>query len=162
MAKKKMTRGKKWLIVLAVLALAAAIVVTVILCIPKKVSKVTDATRDMQQSMFLSNKDDKAKFDSFKVKLSSTSAQYSLEINNASRIIALYSKMTSFYNEKLVFAEDNKTYQNNYFTVLDGFDGARKAETEMRSVLKQVSEYTGADPTFVNPAWVRFKEKFEV
>lgn len=159
--KEKKKVNKKLLIALAILVLIAVTVVLVIVLIPKKTGKAVEKTQAQAEQMFLVGKDEKEMFLSFQDKVKKNATKYVKEIESAETISLMLNNILSFYNDYLVFTQDNKVFQKNYSTIMDGFSDANSYQRDMNKVVEKVYKQVETSTTFTEGAWKEFKEIFE-
>ncbi len=155
-----MTKGKKFIIALAIIVLLAVISVVIIVCLPKNVNDVRDRAFKEAETSFLQSDEERNMYSSFTSKIQISASQYIKNADDAKTVSNMLVNVLDFYNEFLVFAKDNKTYQAQYRVVLDAFNSANSYQKSMNSLLKDVYEYVGNDTTYITGAWQKFEKDY--
>ncbi len=158
-----MEKGKKkrgWIIALAIVVLIAVVVTCVIVFWPKNTDNVVSQTNTQIDTMYLKDKDDKDKFESFAKKVNKYASQYNNEVQSAKRINDMIAEMMNFYGFYLPYAEGNGTFQSNYNLIMDGFNSANSYQEKMTQIMNEAYEKVNQAPTFTEGAWLDFKKEF--
>ncbi len=157
-----MSKAKKWTIALAVIVLIAVIAVVLIVCLPKNVQDVKDRAFKEQEISFLQTDEDLNLYNSFVSKIEKDAPSYKQDAENARTVSYMLVNVLDFYNDNLVFAKDNNTFQSEYRVVLDNFNKVNSYEKSMRAILKEVNDYVGSDaPTYITGSWQKFEKEFK-
>lgn len=156
-----MSKGKKWTIALAVIVLIAVVAVILIVCLPKNVNDVKNRAFAEQETSFLNDKDEAAMYSSFESKIAVSAPQYRTEASDAKTVSLMMGQILGFYNNYLVYAENNGTFQSQYRVILDGFNSMNTYQKGMKDILKDVNDYVGQDAnTYITGAWQKFKVQY--
>ena len=161
MAEKSKIKSKKWVVALAVLVALAIIAVVIVLVIPKNVNDVKGRAREQETTMFLQKEDEKLKFEDFLGKIDGYASEYSLVSGNAKKVSVILTDVMHFYNDYIVFAESNSTFQSQYRVIMNGFKNANKYQKQMDDILDQVYTTVKNSKSFTDWAWQRFAEYFQ-
>lgn len=154
-------KKKKWIIALAVVVLIAVVVTCVIVFLPKNTDNVVSQTNTQINTMYLKDKDDNDKFESFAQKVNKYANQYNNEVQSAKRINDMIAEMMNFYGFYLPYAEGNGTFQSNYNLIMDGFNSANSYQEKMTQIMDETYEKVDQAPTFTEGAWLDFKKEFD-
>lgn len=157
MAEGKKKINKKWLVALAILVLIAVVVVLVIVLLPKNTKGVVDKVQTQTEQCFLKDKTEVTMFDSFQRKINNSATEYIEEVASAKAVIVMLNEVLDFYNDYMVFAKDNKTFQDNYNLIMDGFNDANKYQKDMNAICLEVYNKVENSSTFIKGAWTDFK-----
>lgn len=159
---KENRKGKKWIIVLSVLILIAVVVTLIIVFLPKKVGNAIKQTTTQSTSMFIIDDEDEELYKSFQTKVKGVMAdKYGKETDDVYEVSLVLNDVMNFYSNYIVFAEDNKTFQNNYGTIMKSYEKANAYQKKMEQVVINVNKELGSlDATFIEGAWKEFKGYF--
>ncbi len=162
MDEKEKRKGKKWIIVLSVLILIAVVVTLIIVFLPKKVGNAIKQTTIQASNMFIVDDEDEELYRDFQTKVKGVMAKkYGTETDNVYEVCLVLNNVTNFYSNYIVFAEDNKTFQNNYGAIMKSYEKANAHQEKMEQVVINVNKELGSlDATFIEGAWKEFKEYF--
>lgn len=155
--KQRKLFNKKWLIALSVLVLIGIVVTLVIVFLPKDTKKAVAKVHNAEETMFLVSQTETLAFEEFYGKFG-TSHEYRVEGEMISKISANLNYMISFYNDYLIYANADKTFQGNYNHIVGGIDKANKSQKSMNEVLKDVSDFVPDSTTYLKTAWRDFRK----
>ena len=159
-AKKEYSTGtRKWPILFGLLILVAIIVVIVLLVIPANTYSMVETLQTVSQTSFLSSEVEKESYDRFYSKYSSSSilSYYTYEINYISTLSETLGDVLIYYNEFMVFANDNDTLKNNYKTIKDNLDNATEEQKELNNIMSDVSLLADNSVSYLQNAFVDFR-----
>ena len=127
-------KGKKWIIILSVLILIAIVVTLVIVFLPKNTDRVVELVDSQSKTMYLKNSDDKTKYKDFQNKINlNLSSSAKQEVENIYQLFISLNDVIDFYNQNLVFAQDNSVFQNNYNKVVRNLESANNVQKELNA-----------------------------
>lgn len=157
MAEGKKKINKKWIIALAILVLIAVVVVLVIVLLPKNTKGAVDKVQTQSEEMFLKDKTESSMFDEMQRKINNSATDYIGEVASAKTVLIMLNDIMDFYNDYMVFAKDNKTFQNNYNVIMDSFGDANQYQKDMNAICLEVHNKVENSSTFIKGAWTDFK-----
>ncbi len=166
MAEKKTGAGKKLLIGFGVLALIAIIVVIIVISIPPNTSSTMDLLNKATTTSFMMRQNEKTKFDDFESKVSD-----SLQTNDYLKVLPkemadvetlsiTLAEVLDFYNEYIIFIQNEKVFQDNYKTIKVSLNSAKDSQKQLNAIMENVEKLTGQSSTYLQNAWVDFREVF--
>lgn len=157
--------NNKWLIALSVLVLVAIVVVVIISCLPKDTKKVISRTNEFTTNVFLTDDNITSSYLEFQEMVKNDPAikeTFGKESDSVLVLSVAMNKVLSFYNDQLIFAKDNKTFQNNYNPVVKNLNKAAKAQEVFEAVVTKVKATLKDEinSTFIKGAWEEFRAAF--
>ena len=159
MAERKLF-NKKWLIALAILVLIGIVVTMVFVFLPKDIKKAVNKVYQTEKTMFLQNDEEDRLFEQFTAKLSVTPS-YKQEASCAREVAEAVHEIIYFFNQNLVYAQDNNVFQDNYAHIMNGLDKSIASQKKMNTILKEVSDKieTGSISN-LRTAWREFRKVY--
>lgn len=156
------TGNKKWLIAFGVLVLIAVIVVVILLVIPANTYSMVETLQTASTSTFLINDTEKNNYNDFKSKISGNSLinYYSQEMNDTIILTESLTDVVIYYNQFMVFAEDNDVLKENYKVVKDNLEEAFNDQKEMDNILSEVSKLADTSASYLQNAMVDFRTNY--
>lgn len=154
--------AKKWAVMMGIVVLIAVIVVVVILCIPPNTYNAVETLNRTTQTSFLSSESEKVSYDKFENKLSQSRVNYYVQEFADIQILAeSLQEVLDFYNDYLLFAEDNKTLQENYKTIKNGLNDASQSQQKLVSIISEANKLSAeSTSTYLQGAVIDFRREF--
>ena len=153
--------GKRWSVIIGILVLIAIVVVVIILAIPPNTYNAVETLNRSSQTGYLTSSSEKAEFDKFKTKISSSIvSDYQRELSDMEDLAVLVDDILNFHNDYLVFAKDNKTFKQNYKDIKNGLNDAKESQKKMNKILADTNVLSDESSTYLQSAMVDFREEF--
>lgn len=155
-------KGKKWIIVVSVLILIAIVVTLIIVFLPKNPNQAIELLDSNSQTMFLKNSEDETRFKDFqnKVDLNLTDTD-SQEVKNIYSLFGILNDVVAFYNQELVYAENNSAFQDNLGKVVRSLNSASSSQKSLTSSIEEVNSRIGvSDTDFIKGKWSDIRKQF--
>jgi len=172
MAKKKENKdystgnGKRWLIGFGVIALLAIVIVIIVVSIPPNVNAAMELLNKASINSFMMNENEKKSFDEFELKVKNCSQvndyikAMPTEMEDVQTLTITLSNVLEHYNDYIVFSNNNNAFKSNYKKIKNGLNNAMASQKELNSILNEVNKLTDQSPTYLQNAWIDFREEF--
>lgn len=153
--------GKRWAVIVGIIALVAIVVVVIIMAIPPNTYNAVETLDRVSQTAYLTTANEQTEFDKFKTKVStSVVGQYTQELNDMQYIAYSVNAILDYHNDYLVFAKDNKTFKNNYKNIKEGLTDAKESQKKLNKILADTNELSNESSTYLQSAMVDYRNEF--
>ena len=154
--------GKKILFIIALLVFIAVVVTAIILLIPANQYTMVDALQENHQTFFLKDENEQAKYQNFtdKIKANTSINYYADEIDDIPVIALSVSHVLAYYNDYMVFAENNKVMSNNSKTIKNKLEQSVILQENLDNILDEASKLDADSVSFLQNAWIDFRIQF--
>lgn len=161
--KEKKVGAKKWLKVLGALVFVAVVVVAVILLIPANTYSMIEALQANEKTFLLKDASYQIKYDDFanKIKTNDVLDYYSDEVDDVLIISQTMSEILTYYNEYMVFAEDNDTLSKNYKIINKNIKSADKIQKNIEIILDDALKLDDESTSYLQNSWIDFRIEFK-
>ena len=156
------TSGKKILFIIAVLVFIGVVITAIVLLIPTNKYSMVNALQENQQTFFLKDENEQSKFNSFtdKIKSNANINYYSDEINDIPVIASTMAQVLDYYNDYMVFAENNKVMTDNNKIINNKIELSVKIKNNINDILDKTTKLEVNSDSFLQNAWIDFRKEF--
>lgn len=158
MAKKKdyTTGSRKWLIVLSVLVLIAIIAVVIVLLVPGNTYSMVEVLHSHSTTSFLNvdNTSERENYDKLKAEFDIAVTGYKQEVEDIETLSQTINVILKFYDEYIVFAQDNGTLTRNYKSIKSSLNRASRLQEDMNEEIVTLISLSDNSDTYQRNAWI--------
>lgn len=154
--------NKKWLYVVGALVLLAIIAVIIVICIPGNTFSTIEVLHSNATTSFL-NEDNKAENNNYSIltgKYSISVTEYGQEILDVQSLSQTINHVLDFYDEYLVFADDNSVLTKHYKNIKSSLNKASKIQDNLNYQINRINTLENESDTFQRNAWIDFRIEF--
>ncbi len=157
----KASGAKKWLIIFGILVLIAIVVVAVVLLIPANTYSMIEALQENESHFLLKDTKEKNDFNEFtlKIKGSTTLNYYTQEIEDVEIVVNNMSSILSFYNDYMVFANQNKVLSSNTKSINKCISNANNIQKNIDKLLENTKKLEDDSTSYLKNAWIDFRKE---
>lgn len=158
MAKKKdyTTGSRKWLIVLSVLVLIAIIAVVIVLLVPGNTYSMVEVLHSHSTTSFLNenNRSEQENYSALMQDMSNEVTSYMQEIRDVETLSQTINIILKFYDEYIVFAQDNGTLTRNYKSIRSSLNRASRLQEDMNEEIVTIISLSENSDTYKRNSWI--------
>ena len=158
MAKKKdyTTGSRKWLIVLSVLVLIAIIAVVIVLLVPGNTYSMVEVLHSHSTTSFLNenNRSEQENYSALMQDMSNEVTSYMQEIRDVETLSQTINVILKFYDEYIVFAQDNGTLTRNYKSIRSSLNRASRLQEDMNEEIVTIISLSENSDTYKRNSWI--------
>ncbi len=158
MAKKKdyTTGSRKWLIVLSVLVLVAIIAVVIVLLVPGNTYSMVEVLHSHSTTSFLNenNRSEQENYSALMQDMSNEVTSYMQEIRDVETLSQTINVILKFYDEYIVFAQDNGTLTRNYKSIRSSLNRASRLQEDMNEEIVTIISLSENSDTYKRNSWI--------
>ncbi len=154
--------NKKWLYIVGVLVLLAIIVVIIVICVPGNTYSTIEVLHSNATTSFL-NEDNKAENNNYFIltgKYSISVTEYEQEIIDVQSLSQTINHVLDFYDEYLVFADNNSVLTKHYKNIKSSLNKASKIQDNLNYQINRINTLENESDTFQRNAWIDFRIEF--
>ena len=154
--------NKKWLYVVGALVLLAIIVVIIVICVPGNTYSTIEVLHSNATTSFL-NEDNKAENNNYFIltgKYSISVTEYEQEIIDVQSLSQTINHVLDFYDEYLVFADNNSVLTKHYKNIKSSLNKASKIQDNLNYQINRINTLENESDTFQRNAWIDFRIEF--
>ena len=158
MAKKKdyTTGSRKWLIILSVLVLVAIIAVVIVLLVPGNTYSMVEVLHSHSTTSFLNenNRSEQENYSALLQDMSNEVTSYMQEMRDVETLSQTINVILKFYDEYIVFAQDNGTLTQNYKSIKSNLNKASRLQDDMNEEIVTLISLSDNSDTYQRNAWI--------
>lgn len=157
----KVGSTKKWLIALAVLVLIAVIVTVIVLLVPANTFSAIERLKQVSGTSFLQSNNERSNFNKVISRVSSSSLRrYSTELNDMITLSDNISIVLEYYDEHMIFAEENSTLKKNYKAIRNNLEDSINTQQSMNGIIAEINGLSENSDSHLQNLVIEFRGEF--